>query len=199
MKVVAISGSVRPGNFTSKALALVADELTKQQNVELELFDPRKMRLALPGLETDDPGCEVAAARRERGGRNRARNSGVPRELQQRHQDGYREPGASVRNRRQADSALGRRGGANRRDQGLGALAKCLFSRGRTCASRRGIGRRRLAALRRGGTLLGRGDRTQDPGPGYAFGRLHPEQRLPEGLSRGNGSGWYLSARRPGR
>ena len=55
MKIVAVSGSVRPGNFTSKALALVADELTKQKDVELELFDPRKMKLALPGLETDDP------------------------------------------------------------------------------------------------------------------------------------------------
>jgi FMN reductase len=55
MKIVAVSGSVRPGNFTSKALALVADELTKQKDVELELFDPREMKLALPGLETDDP------------------------------------------------------------------------------------------------------------------------------------------------
>jgi FMN reductase len=55
MKIVAISGSVRPDNFTWKALTLAVDEFQKQEGVELQVFDPREMRLALPGLQTDDP------------------------------------------------------------------------------------------------------------------------------------------------
>ena len=55
MKIVAISGSVRPNNFTWKALSLVVDELKKQEGVETEVFDPRDLRLAMPGLQTDDP------------------------------------------------------------------------------------------------------------------------------------------------
>ena len=59
MKIVAISGSVRPDNYTWKALSLVVDELKKQEDVELEVFDPRELRLALPGLPTDDPKVEA--------------------------------------------------------------------------------------------------------------------------------------------
>lgn len=55
IRIVAVIGSVRPGNFTSKALALVVDELRSKDRVEVELFDPKNMRLALPGTETDDP------------------------------------------------------------------------------------------------------------------------------------------------
>lgn len=58
MKIVAVSGSVRPGNFTRKALDLVIDELGKRKEVRVEVFDPREMRLALPGLTTDDPAVE---------------------------------------------------------------------------------------------------------------------------------------------
>ena len=58
IRVVAVSGSVRPGNYTSKALALVVDEIGKHERVGLELFDPREMRLAPPGTETDDPRVE---------------------------------------------------------------------------------------------------------------------------------------------
>ncbi len=53
IRIVAIGGSVRPGNFTSKTLALAVDELrTKHQGVEVEWFDPAKSDLPLPGTGT---------------------------------------------------------------------------------------------------------------------------------------------------
>lgn len=55
-RIVAIPGSVRPGNYTSKALRLVVDELRTYPNVTVEVFDPTDMDLPLPGrvAETDD-------------------------------------------------------------------------------------------------------------------------------------------------
>jgi FMN reductase len=49
IKIVAIKGSVRPGNFTSKALALVTDEIEKNENVNVEVIDPGAMNLPFPG------------------------------------------------------------------------------------------------------------------------------------------------------
>lgn len=48
IKIVAICGSVRPGNFTWKALCLVADEF-KNKGVEVQVIDPSTMDLPLPG------------------------------------------------------------------------------------------------------------------------------------------------------
>ena len=48
IKIVAICGSVRPGNFTLKALRLVADEF-KKKGVEVHVIDPSTMNLPLPG------------------------------------------------------------------------------------------------------------------------------------------------------
>ena len=49
IQIVAISGSVRPGNFTSKALALVIDEFRKNQEVGLRVIDPSTLELPFPG------------------------------------------------------------------------------------------------------------------------------------------------------
>ncbi len=50
IRIVAIGGSVRPDNFTGKALALAVDELkTNHQDIEVEWFDPAKSTLPLPG------------------------------------------------------------------------------------------------------------------------------------------------------
>lgn len=49
IRIVAIAGSVRPGNFTSKALAVVLDELGKLEDVEVDLIDPAQYDLKLPG------------------------------------------------------------------------------------------------------------------------------------------------------
>jgi FMN reductase len=58
IRIVAIIGSVRPGNYTSKALALAVDELVNKDNVNVEVFDPKNINLAPPGTETDDPEVE---------------------------------------------------------------------------------------------------------------------------------------------
>ena len=49
LTIAAIKGSVRPGNFTSKALALVIDELEKQESIHVEVIDPATLYLPLPG------------------------------------------------------------------------------------------------------------------------------------------------------
>jgi FMN reductase len=59
IRIVAIPGSVRPGNFTSQALALVTEELRRRPGVEVETVDPATLPLALPGLR----GGEEAAKR----------------------------------------------------------------------------------------------------------------------------------------
>jgi hypothetical protein len=52
--IVAITGSVRPGNFTGKALNLVAAEIDNQEGVSVEVIDPAQLDLALPGLGDSD-------------------------------------------------------------------------------------------------------------------------------------------------
>ena len=53
IKIVAISGSMRPNNYTSKALALVVDEIKKNGHIGLEVIDPNELNLVLPGQEGD--------------------------------------------------------------------------------------------------------------------------------------------------
>jgi chromate reductase, NAD(P)H dehydrogenase (quinone) len=47
--IVLISGSVRPGNYTGKALALVTDEIRKHPDIAAEVIDPNGMDLPFPG------------------------------------------------------------------------------------------------------------------------------------------------------
>ena len=49
IKIATILGTVRPGNYTGKALALVQDEIKKNKDIELDIIDPSKLNLALPG------------------------------------------------------------------------------------------------------------------------------------------------------
>jgi len=53
IRIVAIGGSVRPDNYTWKALSLVVHELKKKENIDLEVFDPRNLDLPKPGLESN--------------------------------------------------------------------------------------------------------------------------------------------------
>ncbi len=53
IRIVAILGTARPGNFTSMALALVIDEIEKQEDIGVDLIDPATMNLPLPGLGPD--------------------------------------------------------------------------------------------------------------------------------------------------
>jgi len=53
-RIVAISGSVRPGNFTGKALAVVCDELRKHDHIELIIIDPAEWQLSPGGASGDE-------------------------------------------------------------------------------------------------------------------------------------------------
>lgn len=58
IRIVAIGGSVRPGNFTGKALALVLDELSvNHPKVTVDMFDPATLGLQMPGAAK--PSAEV--------------------------------------------------------------------------------------------------------------------------------------------
>jgi len=50
IQIVAIGGSVRPDNFTWKTLSIVVDELKRNKEIGLDVFDPRNLDLAKPGL-----------------------------------------------------------------------------------------------------------------------------------------------------
>ena len=49
IRIVTILGTSRPGNFTSKALALVVDELNQQSGVQVTAIDPSRLNLPFPG------------------------------------------------------------------------------------------------------------------------------------------------------
>ena len=49
VRIVAINGSVRPGNYTGKALAVVMDELGTIEEVSSHRLDLDSLRLPLPG------------------------------------------------------------------------------------------------------------------------------------------------------
>lgn len=53
IRIVIIPGSVRDGNFTDKAVALVADEISRYGDVELDVIDMQGLELPLPGREGD--------------------------------------------------------------------------------------------------------------------------------------------------
>ena len=53
IRIVAVLGTARPGNYTSKALALVIDEIRKHGNISLDLIDPAALDLPFPGADPD--------------------------------------------------------------------------------------------------------------------------------------------------
>jgi FMN reductase len=55
IRIVVISGSVWPGNLTSKALALVIDEFKKYPRIGLEVIDPATLELPMPGRGNESP------------------------------------------------------------------------------------------------------------------------------------------------
>lgn len=50
IRIVLINGSVRPGNYTSMASALVVDELRKDPEVSVDVINPLDLDLPLPGI-----------------------------------------------------------------------------------------------------------------------------------------------------
>jgi NAD(P)H-dependent FMN reductase len=53
--IVLINGSARPGNYTGKAIALVADEFGKNPQFRVEILEPGRMGLPLPGIDLKHP------------------------------------------------------------------------------------------------------------------------------------------------
>ncbi len=53
IRIVAVLGTARPENYTSKALALVIDEIGKHENIALDLIDPAAQDLPFPGTDPD--------------------------------------------------------------------------------------------------------------------------------------------------
>lgn len=51
IRIVIINGSVRPGNYTNIASALVLDELKKHTKVSTEVIDPATLNLPPPGTD----------------------------------------------------------------------------------------------------------------------------------------------------
>lgn len=62
VQIVAILGSVRPANFTAKALALVADEMQKR-GMALDVVDPARLTLPPPGIAPDTPDAHALRKR----------------------------------------------------------------------------------------------------------------------------------------
>jgi len=59
--IVCISGTSRPGNYTSRALAVVVDEL-KKRNVETTVIDARDLTLGFPGYPKTEDAARLQAA-----------------------------------------------------------------------------------------------------------------------------------------
>lgn len=53
ISIVIIGGSLRTDNLTAKAMALAADEIRTHKDITLDVFDPAKMNLPLPGKGTN--------------------------------------------------------------------------------------------------------------------------------------------------
>jgi FMN reductase len=50
IRIVAVLGSVRPNNFTAKALNLVVHEVQKHPHISIEVIDPANLNLSFPGV-----------------------------------------------------------------------------------------------------------------------------------------------------
>ena len=65
IRIVAAIGSVRPGNQTAKALALVVDEMRKHEGIEVEVIDPAEVAMPLGNRERS--GCHAVASSKGHG------------------------------------------------------------------------------------------------------------------------------------
>ena len=50
LRIAVLLGSVRPGNYTAMASALVVDELRKQPHIAVDIVDPGALDLPFPGM-----------------------------------------------------------------------------------------------------------------------------------------------------
>ena len=59
IRIVAVLGTARPGNYTARALALVTDEIEKRGDIALDVIDPAGMDLPFPGTDPDAPDAKA--------------------------------------------------------------------------------------------------------------------------------------------
>jgi FMN reductase len=59
IRIAAVLGTARPGNFTGKALAVTIDELERRDAYAVDLIDPAALSLPFPG-QADDTGARQA-------------------------------------------------------------------------------------------------------------------------------------------
>ncbi|MCZ6521648.1 MAG: NAD(P)H-dependent oxidoreductase [Bacteroidetes bacterium] len=53
IKIVTILGTIRPGNYTGKALAIIENEIEQHDDFQLISIDPREFKLSIPGSNID--------------------------------------------------------------------------------------------------------------------------------------------------
>jgi len=53
IRIAAICGTVRPGNYTSHALALAVDQVNRSDKASAALFNPGELRLGFPGEKVE--------------------------------------------------------------------------------------------------------------------------------------------------
>src|SRR2546422_4352379 len=58
IRIVVINGSVRPGNYTSMASALVVDDLRKDPKVDVHVINPADYHLPFPGTDPHSEGTK---------------------------------------------------------------------------------------------------------------------------------------------
>ena len=59
VRIVAVLGTARPGNYTARALALVIDEIENRGDIALDVIDPAGMDLPFPGTDADAPDAKA--------------------------------------------------------------------------------------------------------------------------------------------
>jgi chromate reductase, NAD(P)H dehydrogenase (quinone) len=58
-KVVIITGSVRPGNYTGKVVSLVVDEFKKHPGFGVKEINPAELNLPFPGTDSNSQGAKA--------------------------------------------------------------------------------------------------------------------------------------------
>ncbi len=62
IRIVVIGGSVRPENYTNKAIALVADELRQHSDIQFKIIDPVSLNLPFPGTDANSAATRALQA-----------------------------------------------------------------------------------------------------------------------------------------
>jgi FMN reductase len=59
IRIAVISGSVRAGNYTNMAAAIVADELRRHPKIAVDFVNPAELHLPFPGQDPNSPDTQI--------------------------------------------------------------------------------------------------------------------------------------------